>query len=115
MEKASAWFWGLDAVPEPPSDPPIVDVGELVAASDAGPATLALEPPILVPPPFPVFTPADGETAIVLLDAAGHVRHEIHSHTLILDDPPGLTLSYGGGIYAFVAGADRVYTYQAVA
>lgn len=111
LEKASAWFWGLDAVPEHASDPPFLDGAQIGIVVPWTPPVD--DPP--APPPVPTFTPADGETAIVLLDAAGHVRHEIHSHTLILDDPPGLTLSYGGAIYQFVSGADRVYTYQGIA
>lgn len=118
LEKVHAWFWGLEAVPDHASDATTIVDGDdrsTAANTTAGQATVALEWPILVPEPLPVCTPDVGETAILLLDAAGVLRHEIHSHTLILDDPPGPTLSHSGVIYAFVSGADRVYTYQAVA
>ncbi len=107
LAKASAWFWDLDAPPlEHAPDPPAIAPLAPEVAEDV-PGAFTLPPPA----PFPVLQPEVGELAMVLCDAVGSVLHEIHSHTLIMDDPPTPTITYGGAIYTFALAEGRVYTY----
>ncbi len=68
-------------------------------------------PPIVPPPPAPVFILAPGETAILLQAPDGHIEREVHSHTLLLEDPP-LEWAAGGTVYQLRSADGQLFIYQ---